>query len=39
LLGDVGGEGRVVPFSLGFEEEGKGVGADVEGILDRVLYA
>jgi hypothetical protein len=39
LLGDVGGEGGVVPFSLGFEEEGEGVGADVQGVLDRVLYA
>ena len=33
------GERRVVPFALGLEEEGERVGADVDGIGDRVLDA
>lgn len=34
-----GVEGRVGPFALRLEEEGEGVGADVDGVGDRVLYA
>lgn len=35
----LGGEGGAVPFALGFEEEGEGVGADVDGIGDRIVDA
>lgn len=34
-----GVEGRGGPFSLGFEEEGEGVAADVDGVGDGVLDA
>lgn len=32
-------DGRVAPFALGFEEEGEGVGADLDGIRDGILDA
>lgn len=32
-------QGRGSPFALGFEEDGEGVGADVEGVGDGVLDA
>jgi len=35
----LGGDGRVVPLALRFQEEGKGVGADVNGVGDGVLDA
>lgn len=31
-------ERGIGPFALGFEEEGEGVGADVDGVCDGVLY-
>lgn len=35
----VGGEGRVLPLALRLEEEGEGVGADLDGVGDGVLDA
>lgn len=32
-------DGRVAPFALGLEEQGKGVGADLDGICDGILDA
>lgn len=37
LIAGFRGEGWTGPFSLGFEEEGEGIAADVEGVVDGIV--
>ena len=39
LVARLGSQRRVVPLALRLEEEGKGVGADMRRVLDRVLHS